>query len=168
MGTGTVMAESTAALAALVTKHKKKLDSIEQQMASIEQELVDLKRHLRSGAQAGSEREPAPVWFGPAAGYRSQLDDLTQWVDGFLRHTYSEYLDDAVHDCWANHPAALWELSTLAAEWRTVYEAEEPSRAGALDWHNRWLPGAWGRLKVVMKGCGSGNGCLHSMGAGAP
>lgn len=49
--------------------------------------------------------------------------------------------------CWANHPEAIWELSTLRAEWERKC-ADEGNRdlAGALTWHDKWLPGVLDRL----------------------
>jgi len=49
--------------------------------------------------------------------------------------------------CWPNHPEAVWELSTLMAEWERVYgDPDNRDLAGALWWHERWLPGVIARL----------------------
>src|SRR5215471_12783376 len=44
----------------------------------------------------------------------SQLTDLRQWANTIRRHEYVGY---QLRGCWANHPHAIWEPSTLAAEW---------------------------------------------------
>ena len=44
--------------------------------------------------------------------------------------------------CWANHPEAVWELSTLRTEWERVYgDPGNRDLQGALAWHERWFPG---------------------------
>jgi hypothetical protein len=54
--------------------------------------------------------------------------------------------------CWANHPEAVWELSTLRAEWERIY-ADKDNRdlAGALVWLDKWLPGVLARLEAAIK-----------------
>ena len=53
--------------------------------------------------------------------------------------------------CWAAHGEAVWELSTLAAEWGRIY-ADEENRdlASALAWHDRFLPGVLARLAAAI------------------
>ena len=66
---------------------------------------------------------------------------------------YRDYLGKVLHDCWAQHPAALWELGNLWAEWNHIYDRGQPSLTGALTWHDRWLPGVKTRLGDIMQGC---------------
>jgi hypothetical protein len=57
-----------------------------------------------------------------------------------------------------NHPEAVWELSTLRAEWERIYaDAGNRDLAGALAWHDRYLPGVLARLKDAIQ-CDEG-GC---------
>ena len=63
-----------------------------------------------------------------------------------LRHTRSKA-------CWRNHPSAVWELSTLRAEWERIYNRPSPLLAAALTWLDRWLPGAMRRVAAVTKDC---------------
>ena len=79
------------------------------------------------------------------------LADLRGWVDGFARRHYPGYLA-RLPRCWANHPEAVWELSTLRAEWERIY-ADEDNRdlQGALTWHDKWLPGVLSRLAASVK-----------------
>jgi hypothetical protein len=51
---------------------------------------------------------------------------------------------------------AVWELSTLAAEWRRIYQRQVPGLAGALDFHDRWLPGVARSLAVIQADCVTG------------
>jgi len=89
---------------------------------------------------------PAPWWCVPSAEGQKMLGELRRWVEEFARKHYPDYLA-RLPACWANHPEAVWELSTLRAEWERVY-GDEDNRdlAGALWWHERWLPGAVARL----------------------
>src|SRR6266699_1894246 len=54
------------------------------------------------------------------------LVELRQWADAVLRRQYGGY---ELRDCWPNHIHAIWELSTLAAEWHQVYGGGRPDLA---------------------------------------
>jgi len=79
------------------------------------------------------------------------LAALHEWVETFLRRHYPGYLA-RLPRCWANHPEAVWELSTVGAEWERIY-ADEDNRdlAGALAWHDRYLPDVISRLAAAIK-----------------
>jgi regulator of replication initiation timing len=97
------------------------------------------------------EPAPAPWWCTGETEGKAMLAELREWVDGFARRHYPGYLA-RLPACWANHPEAVWELSTLRAEWQRVYA--EPGNAelqGALNWHDKWLPGVLGRLAASVK-----------------
>ena len=90
---------------------------------------------------------PAPYWLRlDAAEHRKRLAELRSWVEEFLRVQYADYTS-GLRFCWANHPTAIWELSTLMTEWLRVY-GDEDNRdlSAALWWHERWLPGTLARL----------------------
>jgi hypothetical protein len=94
---------------------------------------------------------PAPWWCVEEAEGRTMLAGLREWVDGFARRHYPGYLA-RLPRCWANHPEAVWELSTLRAEWERIY-GDEDNRdlQGALTWHDKWLPGVLSRLAASIK-----------------
>jgi hypothetical protein len=74
------------------------------------------------------------------------LAELRHWVEDFARKQYPAYMA-RLRPCWPNHPEAVWELSTLMAEWERVYgDSDNRDLAGALWWHERWLPGVIARL----------------------
>jgi hypothetical protein len=100
----------------------------------------------------------APYWAGlPDDKFRAQLAELGEWIETFLRLHYPGYMR-RIPACWANHPEALWELSTLRAEWIRIYGDEERRElADALVWHERWLPGVIARLEKAIT-CDQG-GC---------
>ena len=105
-------------------------------------------------AMAAGPRAQAPTWVGLSPeDHETQLAELTQWVDGMLRPSYP---DSAPAACWPNHWQAVWELSTLAAEWRRIYQRPAPDLAGALDFHDRWLPGVARRLAAIQADCITG------------
>jgi hypothetical protein len=70
----------------------------------------------------------APYWIGLRPEDRAaRLAELRQWADTILRREYGGYPLPA---CWASHPHAIWELSTLAAEWhRTPRPNQKPRPA---------------------------------------
>ena len=116
--------------------------------------LAELARALDARLAADPEpRHTAPFWLGlDPAEYAVRLAELDKWVSGVLAVNYP----GSVRPCWAAHPLAVWELSTLAEEWLRVYDRKYPELAGALTWHDRWLPGAVTRLAVITKDCAAG------------
>jgi hypothetical protein len=93
----------------------------------------------------------APYWIGlDPAEHAAQLAELREWTDTVLRREYGGY---QFADCWANHPHAIWELSTLAAEWHRTYGSSRPSLDRALEFHDRWLPGTMRRIADITRRC---------------
>ena len=50
-------------------------------------------------------------------------------------------------------PHAIWELSTLAAEWHRTYSGSRPDLARALEFYDRWLPGTMRRITGITRAC---------------
>jgi len=94
---------------------------------------------------------PAPWWGVSRAEGEAMLAELREWVETFLRPHYPGYMT-RLPACWANHFEAAWELSTLRAEWQRIY-ADEANRdlQGALNWHDRYLPGVIARLAEAIR-----------------
>ena len=94
---------------------------------------------------SASARGPAaPYWIGLDRDiYHAQLTGLQRWADTVLRQQYGSY---ELRDCWARHIHAIWELSTLAAEWHRTYAGTRPDLARALEFYDRWLPGTMRRI----------------------
>jgi hypothetical protein len=116
--------------------------------------LVAVKRLARQLDEALAKKRlappPAPWWCVGEAEGRAMLSELRRWVEDFARKHYPAYMA-RLPACWLNHPEAVWELSTLKAEWEHVY-GDEDNRdlAGALWWHERWLPGVIARLEKAI------------------
>jgi regulator of replication initiation timing len=119
--------------------------------------LLEVK-HLREElAEAIEKRKlkppPAPWWRVDREQGEAMLAELREWVETFLRPNYPDYLT-RIPLCWPAHWAAIWELSTIRAEWIRVYGDEENrDLQGALAWHDRFLPGALGRLTAALAKC---------------
>jgi hypothetical protein len=93
----------------------------------------------------------APSWIGlDRDTYAARLAGLRQWADTVLRQHYGGY---ELRDCWPRHIHAVWELSTLAAEWHRTYDGPRPDLARALEFHDRWLPGAMRRITAITSTC---------------
>jgi hypothetical protein len=105
-----------------------------------------------ANALAAAPRSPAaPCWIGlDRQAFGAQLAELRRWADTVLRQHYSSY---ELRDCWPSHIHAIWELSTLAAEWHRVYGGERPDLARALEFYDRWLPGTMRRIAVITRTC---------------
>ena len=116
---------------------------------------LDVKQSRDQLAEAIEKRRlkppPAPWWAVSADEGRAMLAALREWVETFLRPHYPDYMI-RLPRCWANHGAAIWELSTLRAEHERIY-ADEDNRdlQGALNWHDRYLPGVIGRLEAAIR-----------------
>lgn len=93
----------------------------------------------------------APTWLDLTAGeHAQQLAALAEWVAGVLT---PNYLHKPLRPCWPDHMPAVWELSTLCAEWARIYTRQRPDLPGALTWQDRWLPGARNRLDLILLDC---------------
>jgi hypothetical protein len=165
--------ESNAALATIVYRLREQLNSLQTVVnglttgeaghshPDLTEALTALAQLVQAHVDAEEERltrESAPVWAGITdEEHAEQLAKLRPFVDQLLRVAYTEQTRTILLDCWANHPAALWELGNLHAEWNRVYKRKRPLLDGALVWHDRWLPGVVARLKDVMQGCRAGD-----------
>jgi hypothetical protein len=79
------------------------------------------------------------------------LAKLSEWVARILVPSYRP--DPPLAPCWRAHWPVIWELSTVWAEWRRIYDRAGPELAGALEWHNRYLPGALERARRELAKC---------------
>jgi hypothetical protein len=113
--------------------------------------LADLARAVTQALDSPQRGPAAPYWIGlDPAEHAAQLAELRQWTDTVLRREYGGY---QLADCWPNHPHAIWELSTLAAEWHRTYGSSRPSLDRALEFHDRWLPGTMRRIADITRRC---------------
>jgi hypothetical protein len=166
--------ETLAALAAQLDELRAKVDqaqaAVRQWDARLEREGIGATLVLRAEVKRLADRlteavsknrlapPDAPWWLGlPRDEEETQLAELKDFVDRFARAQYPGYFD-RLPSCWANHREAVWELSNLKTEWVRVYGDPDQGRdlAGALWWHERWLPGALARLRDVIRCDASG------------
>jgi hypothetical protein len=82
---------------------------------------------------------------------KTQLAELDEWVTTVLLVEYRPA--NGWRDCWQNHHQAIWELSTLAAEWHYTYNRKRPDLARALEFYDRWLPGTTARVAAITRYC---------------
>jgi hypothetical protein len=154
--------ESLAALAAQLADLRGKVVYLQSRIERAGLGSADLPAQVAELAQAvaalshdeTAARHTAPYWLGlDGAEHAERLAELGAWVSEVLAVNYPDAMRCA---CWASHPAAIWELSTLREEWLRVYDRTYPDLAGALAWHDRWLPGVAARVNAVMKDCAAG------------
>ena len=94
---------------------------------------------------------PAPWWCVGEARGKVMLAELRGWVEEFLRPNYPGHTA-RLPRCWSAHGEAVWELSTLRAEWQRIYaDPDNADLEGALAWHDKWFPGCISRLAVSVK-----------------
>ena len=112
----------------------------------------DLAQTVAEALDAAAPAGPAaPYWIGlDRDTYATRLADLRRWADTVLRQHYGGY---ELRDCWPRHIHAVWELSTLAAEWNRAYGGTRPDLARALEFYDRWLPGTMRRISDITRTC---------------
>ena len=122
-----------------------------------------LAQTVTDALDTAAPRGPAaPYWIGlDTDTHHAQLTDLRHWADTVLRQQYGGY---ELPDCWPRHIHAVWELSTLAAEWHRIYAGARPDLARALEFYDRWLPGTTRRIIGITRNCMPQCATLHSSG----
>jgi hypothetical protein len=114
-------------------------------------ELTALAETVTQALDTHPHGPAAPYWIGLSPeDHAARLAELRQWADTVLRREYGGYQLPA---CWASHPHAIWELSTLAAEWNRTYNRKRPDLGRALEFHDRWLPGTMRRITDITRRC---------------
>jgi hypothetical protein len=154
------LSESLAALAVQVAALRGQITQINERLdrAGLHGDLdlvarfEELARTVADVLDAAAPRGPAvPRWIGlDRQAFTAQLAELRRWVDTVLRQHYSGY---ELRECWSSHLHAIWELSTLAAEWQHAYGGQRPDLGRALEFYDRWLPGTMRRVDSVTRGC---------------
>jgi hypothetical protein len=154
------LGESLAALAAQVADLRSQLALISQRLdragvrddVDLTARFEELAGTVATALDAVAPRgAAAPSWIGlDHDTYHTRLAELRRWADTVLRQHYGGY---ELRDCWTRHIHAIWELSTLAAEWHRTYAGTRPDLARALEFHDRWLPGTMRRITGITRTC---------------
>ncbi len=154
------LGESLAALAAQLADLRGEIRAINERLdqAGLRADLnlaarfEDLTQTVTDALDAAAPHGPAaPYWIGlDSDTYATRLAVLRQWADTVLRQHYGGY---ELRDCWPRHIHAVWELSTLAAEWHRTYGGTRPDLARALEFYDRWLPNTLRRIAGMTRGC---------------
>ncbi|HZV10218.1 MAG TPA: hypothetical protein VFF94_10695 [Novosphingobium sp.] len=154
------LGESLAALAAQVADLRSQIGALNERLdqaglhagLNLAARFEELAGTVAGALDTAAPRGPAaPCWIGlDADTYHAQLADLQRWADTVLRPHYSGY---QLAECWPRHIHAVWELSTLAAEWHRTYSGSRADLARALEFYDRWLPGTIRRIADITRGC---------------
>jgi hypothetical protein len=161
------LAGSVGALTEQVADIRRRLETVTRRLdqAEIDQlaaHLADLDTRFGEFADTINDALDAAAPKGPPAlrwdnlnpdTYSAQLGALRTWVDKILIPVYVTGGGYTLAECWTDHPQAVWELGTVAVAWRRAYVRRRPDLALALDWHDRWLPGAMRRLEDATRPC---------------
>ena len=151
--------DATAALAAQVASLRGQVRAIFARLdragltgdVNLADKVAELARTAAEALDSKPQGPAAPSWIGLSPeDHAARLAELRQWVDTVLRGEYGGY---QLPECWANHRHAIWELSTLAAEWRRTYDRERPDLNRALEFNDRWLPGTMRRIADLTRRC---------------
>ena len=154
------LGESLAALAAQVADLRSQIGALNERLdqaglhagLNLAARFEELAGTVAGALDAAVPRGPAaPSWIGlDRDTHHTQLADLQHWADTVLRQHYGGY---ELPDCWPRHTHAIWELSTLAAEWHRTYTGSRPDLAHALEFYDRWLPGTMRRITGITAKC---------------
>jgi hypothetical protein len=154
------LGESLAALAAQLADLRSEVALISQRLdragirddGNLTARFEELAATVATALDAAAPRGPAaPCWIGlDHDTYRARLAELRRWADTVLRQHYGGY---ELRDCWPRHIHAVWELSTLAAEWHRTYGGQRPDLTRALEFYDRWLPGTMRRITAITGQC---------------
>ncbi len=154
------LGESLAALAAQVADLRSQVALISQRLdragigddVDLTARFEELAATVATALDAVAPHGPAtPCWIGlDHDTYRARLSELRRWADTVLRQHYGGY---ELRDCWPRHIHAVWELSTLAAEWHRTYGGQRPDLARALEFYDRWLPSTMRRISAITGQC---------------
>jgi hypothetical protein len=154
------LSESLAALAAQVADLRSQVQAINERLdqAGLHADLnlaarfEELAGTVAGALDTAAPRGPAaPYWIGlDRDTYTARLADLRRWADTVLCQHYGGY---QLAECWPRHIHAVWELSTLAAEWHRTYAGTRPDLARALEFYDRWLPGTIRRITGITRAC---------------
>ena len=154
------LSESLAALAAEVADLRGQIRALNERLdqaglhagLNLAARFEELAGTVAEALDAAAPRGPAaPCWVGlDRDTYIARLADLQRWADTVLRPHYGGY---ELPECWPRHIHAVWELSTLAAEWHRTYAGTRPDLARALEFYDRWLPGTMRRITGITAKC---------------
>jgi hypothetical protein len=154
------LSESLAALAAEVADLRGQIRALNERLdqaglhagLNLAARFEELAGTVAEALDAAAPRGPAaPCWVGlDRDTYIARLADLQRWADTVLRPHYGGY---ELPECWPRHIHAVWELSTLAAEWHRTYAGTRPDLARALEFYDRWLPGTMRRVTDITRTC---------------
>jgi hypothetical protein len=154
------LGESLAALAMQVADLRDQIHALNERLdqaglragMNLAVRFEELAKTVADALDTASPRGPAaPCWIGlDRDTYATRLADLRRWTDTVFRPHYGGY---QLADCWPRHIQAVWELSTLAAEWHRTYAGTRPDLARALEFYDRWLPNTVRRITDITRGC---------------
>ena len=155
------LGESLAALAVQVADLRGQVRDINERLdqAGLRADL-DLAARFEDLAQTVADALEAAAPRGPAAPVLDRPGSRDLATRGWptcgtgptrvLCHHYGGY---ELRDCWPRHIHAVWELSTLAAEWHRTYGGPHPDLARALEFYDRWLPNTMRRIADMTRAC---------------
>lgn len=119
-----------------------------------------------AAAEAGNGRGSVPPTGGATGGDRwprdwmtvTEPDHAVLWLDElsvWVRKVWKNY--QPLTTCWIWHPVVVAELLAAQASW--VAATSQGAFADALSvWHDRWQPGAAGRISRQLAGCERADG----------
>lgn len=139
-----------------------KLAEAADEVDELRHEVSKLQNGVRDVAEPADESAKRPeaqgaVWWPdfPAGQERAEaLQRLGRWVDEVLRARHPEAYNE-LGTCWFLHPDILDELTALQAAWFAAYRDKASPGTAAIEWHDRWLPGAVARCRAAInaRGC---------------
>lgn len=131
------------------------------EVGKLRDDVSKLRNEVHNAAEQAGEQAQRPetqgaVWWPdlPTGQERAEaVHSLGRWVDEVLRARHPEAYNE-LGTCWFWHPDILDELTALQAAWLAAYRDKAPSGTAAIEWHDRWLPGAVARCSAAIRARG--------------
>jgi hypothetical protein len=140
-----------------VTTVQRRLDDLAETVSEVD----TLRAEVAAVAEvadniATGQGHGAASWWPDLATGESRaraLESLAIWVDEVLRARHPE-MYNRLGACWYQHSDVLDELTALRAAWYAAYRDPAAPATAAMEWHDRWLPGAMRRCRATIRARG--------------
>ena len=147
------LAKEVAAQDAMTVQRR--LDDLAETVSEVDTLRAEVAAVAEAAGTTAPERGPAFWWpdLARADGRAEALESLATWVDEVLRTRHPEMYNQ-LGACWYLHPDILDELTALQAAWQAAYRDPAAPATAAIEWHDRWLPGAMRRCRAAIRARG--------------
>ena len=139
-----------------VTTVQRRLDDLAETVSEVDTLRAEVAAVAEVAENIATHGPRVASWWPDLATGESRaqaLESLGVWVDEVLRTRHPE-MYNKLGGCWYQHADVLDELTALRAAWYAAYRDPEAPATAAIEWHDRWLPGAMRRCRAAIRARG--------------